>query len=48
MKEYDVNRTQASLPSGFLGCIEIFKMARDGHESHALIVLFLFFVQLLI
>ena len=41
VNQYDINRMHISLPGSDRGCIEIFKMAEDGHESHAL---FLFFM----
>ena len=41
VNQYDVNRTQVSLPGGFRRCIEIFKMAGDGYESHVPVLLFI-------
>ena len=38
VNQYDENRSLAS------GCSEIFKMAEDDHESHVLVLLFLFFL----
>ena len=42
--QHDVNRTQVSLPGEFCGCVEIFKTAGDEHESHVLLLFFLFIV----
>ena len=33
VNQYDVSRTQVSLPGGFRGCIKIVIMAGDGHEK---------------
>ena len=44
VNQYDINRMHVSLPGSDRGCIEIFKMAEDGHESHALFLLLLFFM----
>ena len=38
VNQYDENRSLVS------GCTEIFKMAEDDHESHVLVLLFLFFL----
>ena len=44
VNQHDVNRTQISLPGGFHGCIEMFTMAEDVHDSRALVLLFLMFI----
>lgn len=44
VNQYDANKTHVLLPGSHRGCIEIFKMAEDGHESHVLFLLLLFFM----
>lgn len=35
------NRKQVSLSGGFHRCIEMFTIAEDGHESHALALIYI-------
>ena len=44
VNQHDVNRTQVSLPGGFHGCIEMFTMAEDVHESHVPVPFFMMFI----